>query len=201
MKTKNSLRVIVAVAVAGAAAISIGHLSGGATANAAPPNSPSAAALAKAPVNRGKLVGAPCQPSDGYRPDFSKLEAKAEAKRRQPGGANRPYNLLDFVDADTPVPLERHQLPPGRAYCLQSQESQDGYLTMNCKVDADCPAPATCGGTVCRAACTSDADCVAPNVCSNAGAGGVSYCRCDDCTKEKNEAKRGRARTKPRRSK
>jgi len=173
-----TLLVIVPLWIGGA---SPAHSAG--TAAAAPGASP--AALAQAPVSRGKVVGAPCQPSDGYQPDFSKIEAKAaRAAARDP---SKLLNLIDFVDASTPLPQEAHQLPLGIPHCVISDDSPNGYLTTNCKTDNDCPSPASCDGTRCRAGCTSDADCLAPATCSSAGRSGLKYCRCDKCVREKNE--------------
>jgi hypothetical protein len=89
--------------------------------------------------------------------------------------------VVDLVDANTPMPLQNHQLPPGRPYCLRTPETPDGYLTMNCKVDRDCPGPAACQGGVCRAECTQDSDCQSPSVCTRIGSPAKRFCRCDGC--------------------
>ena len=151
----------------------------------AAPGGPSAAALAKAPANRGRVVGAACRGSDGYLPDYSAMEAKAAAVPPGPDGRRPPINLLAYRDPNVPLPLESHRLPPGRTYCIQTVENPAGYLTSNCQSNADCPTPATCDGSICRAECNSDADCTAPATCLNLdGAKGVRYCRCDSCLGE-----------------
>jgi hypothetical protein len=144
---------------------------------AAPGAGGSAAAEAKLAVSRGRRIGAACQPSDGYQPDWSKHEVRAAAQAAQMTKQNaKPLNLLDFAGPDAPPPLDRHQLPPGRAYCIVGDENPDGYLTSNCKTDADCPSPATCDGSLCRAGCVADSDCVAPTTCAPI-APGLRSCR------------------------
>ena len=165
-----------ALAVAGMLAAATLVRSTDSTAMAATPTA-SPAAQAKAPGSRGKLVGAACSPSDGYRPDWSKLEAKAEQHRKMmTAGEAKPLNLIDFVASDTPLPLEPHQLPPGRLYCVVGDESPNGYLTSNCKSDADCATPAQCDGSRCRAGCATDSDCSAPATCASISPG-VKACR------------------------
>src|SRR4051812_12007248 len=111
MKTKFVSRLIVSLAVAG-----LFTMTG--VAMAQPNAAASPAAQAKAPANRGRVVGAPCHGSDGYQPDYSKLRAKpAAATAGLAPDKIPPINLVSFVDASTPLPREPHQLPPGRAYC------------------------------------------------------------------------------------
>jgi hypothetical protein len=170
-------RILGAVALAAALGAVTLMRSGGSAALAATPPVASPAARANVPGSRGKVVGASCNPADGYQPDWSKLEAKAEQQRKAMTAANaRPLNLVEFVAADTPAPLERHQLPPRRLYCLSGDENPGGYLTSNCKTDADCPAPAQCDGSLCRAGCTADSDCSAPATCASISPG-VKSCR------------------------
>jgi hypothetical protein len=191
MKTMLNFRSIFCLALAGGLTLAGRPAAAG---------DPSAAALAKAPANRGRVVGAACNGRDGYQPDYTALEARAAAAApRAPDGRPAPINLLSYRDATTPLPLQPHQLPPGQAHCVQTAENPNGYLTMNCRSDADCPAPASCDGSLCRAACTSDADCLAPATCLNLGAiKGVRYCRCDDCVLEHNV--KAKAKTKVRRA-
>ncbi len=166
-----------ALAVAGMLAAATLVRSTDSTAMAATPTA-SPAAQAKAPGSRGKVVGAACSPSDGYRPDWSKIEARAEQHRKTmlTTGDAKPLNLIDFVASDTPPPLEPHQLPPGRLYCIVGDENPNGYLTGNCKSDADCPTPAQCDGSLCRAGCATDSDCSAPATCASISPG-VKACR------------------------
>jgi hypothetical protein len=128
----------------------------------------SPAAAANMSANRGKVIGAPCQRSDGYWPDWSKVNAKVEAQRAEnkKNGDNRLINRMNFVSADSPAPLRLYELPPGTLYCLVTDETPNGYLTSNCKTDGDCPSPASCDGTQCRANCTANSDCNAPAICS-----------------------------------
>jgi hypothetical protein len=164
-----------------AAGVAIG-LRGGAPAGAQPQAAgQSAAALARLPQNRGKVVGAPCEYKDGYMPDFSALEAKARAALAAGGNPARPINVIDHAQGARP-PLAAHELPAGRAYCLRTPEAPAGYLTMNCKTDGDCPKPSICQGRICRAACSADSECVAPAVCTTRTADSEQrFCRCDDC--------------------
>jgi hypothetical protein len=151
---------------------------GGSVAYAADARAPSPAASAKQPSNRGRVVGAACSAKDGYVPDFSSLRGKA-AKDLEKGV---PVNLVTYVDAKTPLPIQEHQLPPGVLYCIEGPSYPDGYLTSNCQADIDCPTPATCSRGQCRASCDDDGDCLTPAVCVKANSAG--YCRCDSCVSE-----------------
>jgi hypothetical protein len=143
---------------------------------------PSAAAVAKRPESRGRVVGAACEYADGYVADYSKLQARAQMALRTEGNPQRPVNVLAYADATTRPPLGTHELPPGRAYCLRSNDFPDGYLTMNCKVSTECPGGAVCQGGLCRAECRDDSDCNAPAVCTRLAVGTERrYCRCDGC--------------------
>jgi hypothetical protein len=133
----------------------------------------SAASLANLPENRGKVIGSPCQPSDGYQPDWSKINAKAAQAAKT---STRPINVMDYVGADTPQPIATDRLPPGTVYCLPTIENPSSYLTSNCHVDGDCPKSAVCDGQMCRAACSMDSDCPPPTVCGPAP-GTPRWCR------------------------
>jgi hypothetical protein len=135
----------------------------------------SAAAVANVPANRGKVIGARCHPGDGYLPDWTKLEIKVKAAEAAQT-VKRPINVMDYATPDTPAPVGPAHLPSGQVYCLSTPEYPEGYLTSNCTTDADCPSPATCDGTLCRAACSADLDCPPPMACPKMSAK-LNWCR------------------------
>jgi hypothetical protein len=98
-------------------------------------------------------IGGPCQRSDGWQPPDPGIGVVTDGA---PVGESPPdAGWLDF-----------NQLPPGIGYCLApGPVYPQGYFTMNCSVDADCPGAAFCEGasptTVgqCRRQCFGNADC------------------------------------------
>jgi hypothetical protein len=68
-----------------------------------------------------------------------------------------------------------HQLPAGTGYCLPPGGAYpNGYFTMNCSADSDCPDSAFCDGASsttsgqCRRECSSNADCGSGMSCPTA---------------------------------
>lgn len=106
-------------------------------------------------ANGDRPIGGPCEPEDGWTPS-----SVSNDRGSTTDAVNEPVAL--------PVPdgyVEQNQLPPGIGYCMLTAVYPDGYFTMNCDADSDCPGDAVCDGKRCRAPCVSDTDCVAPNVC------------------------------------
>jgi hypothetical protein len=114
-------------------------------------------------------IGAACKAEDGYVPGDRCGDAGASASAPTncaPGGAAPGGQFTD--------------LPPHVGYCLRAQEFPDGYFTMNCATDADCPGGSRCGSKLCWAPCSSDGDCRAPSTCPADGSS-LRICRCTTC--------------------
>jgi hypothetical protein len=110
-----------------------------------------------------KAIGDACNESDGWSPE----------PISQPAGGTDPVAI--------PVPpgyLDYPELSAGVGYCLRKSSVYPyGYYTMNCSSDADCPLPARCDDTLCRAPCTKDADCASPMTCRPVtDANRIRYC-------------------------
>jgi len=138
------------------------------------------------PPDAGLRVGDPCTEGDGWHPAPIPCDSP---------DAGRP--------ATCAVPagyVDRPQLPPGIGFCLTpGGEYPYGYFTMNCSVDANCPAGSRCDGVLCRRPCATDTDCdvhgARPSACNDASAGtpacapavqcapenGFNICRCPAC--------------------
>lgn len=65
----------------------------------------------------------------------------------------------------------------GEVYCMTGRVHPDGYITMACLSDNDCPGATRCVGLEahCVVPCESDSDCRAPSACTPLG-GGVAAC-------------------------
>jgi hypothetical protein len=127
-----------------------------------PSSSTSAARASVTAQDGGLYIGGPCQRTDGWQPP-------------DPGSAA----VLDGSPTAFSPPdagwVDFNQLPPGIGYCLApGSVYPQGYYTMNCSVDADCPGNAFCEGasstTVgqCRRECFTNSDCPAGTTCGGA---------------------------------
>jgi len=137
------------------------------TASAIASSSPSAPASSVVPPVHS--IGDPCVPSDGWNPPPNETGGVAQTVLPDGGISIR---LL-------PVPPGPHgprDLPPGTAYCDQSNsggQSANGYWSRTCQADADCPPGSGCSGFLCRKGCQSDSDCGPPTVAY------IPICACD----------------------
>jgi hypothetical protein len=105
------------------------------------------------------VVGGSCRRTDGWQgPDFSSA---------LPPNSHGPVAISGAQLAMIAVKQPSH-LPPGVGYCLAPSETYpNGYYTMNCKIDADCPSATFCEGIgQCRRQCSTDADCGSGMYCS-----------------------------------
>jgi hypothetical protein len=102
-----------------------------------------------------KNVGDPCTGSDGWQArEFGAPVAEAGP-------------VAYAVPQDAGV-LDRALLPPGVGYCIVAGDMYpNGYFSMNCSVDADCPSAAACNGSACVKTCTDDSQCPSPTVCNH----------------------------------
>lgn len=133
------------------------------------PSSSTSTARATVTAQDGGLsIGGPCQRTDGWQPPDPGSGAVLDGS---PTALSPPdAGWVDF-----------NQLPPGIGYCLApSSVYPQGYYTMNCSVDADCPGNAFCEGasstTVgqCRRECFSNSDCPVGTTC---GGTPKSFCQ------------------------
>jgi hypothetical protein len=164
--------VIVAAGVAGVSACSNAKPAGPAGAGQQPSES-AVLKPASAPLAAGggaPAIGSTCLPSDGWQP----------AALAVPKTTNSNPKIGDPVEA-VMVPagyIDYPQLAPGTKYCEPPQANAPGYMTANCRTDADCADNAKCDDVHCRAACASDSDCTTPRYCgAPVGTGGVRFCQ------------------------
>jgi len=109
--------------------------------------------------NSTLVVGGPCRRTDGWQePDFGGT---------LPPDSRTPVAISGAQLAMIPV-KQPSDLPPGVGYCIAPSEIYpNGYYTMNCAIDADCPGATFCEGIgQCRRQCSTDADCGAGMDCS-----------------------------------
>ena len=101
---------------------------------------------------RTPAVGDPCTSSDGWqRPNM----AAGPSTFTQPTVVPVPAGTIDV-----------HQLPAGVGYCLRPGGIYpNGYFTMSCDSDRDCPSRSRCDERQCRRECSSDVECAAPSRC------------------------------------
>lgn len=116
-------------------------------------------------VVSAKKIGDGCEESDGWT--RAQIPVHADLANGAPVADPVPEGYVDYP-----------QLRPGVGYCLvKSLGYPNGYYTMNCASDADCPSPSRCDDKRCRAPCTQDTDCAAPMTCLLASdPKRVSYC-------------------------
>jgi len=111
----------------------------------------------------GLDIGSPCRPEDGWMP-------------------SSPEEKSGLTPNEDPGSLDYPNLPPGTPYCLTRGSYPNGYFTMNCADDTECPEGSVCDdGLKCRAACESDAECDAPSTCIAHGKPAIRFCECQDC--------------------
>jgi hypothetical protein len=121
--------------------------------------------LSSAAGTSRKRIGDPCANGDGWQePEYGSLV---------PAGGPPVVTSMHGMSV-----TRRDQLPPGTGFCLSGGEVYpNGYFTMNCQRDADCPGGAQCDGVnLCRKPCTSDAECQSPSACKSAPDQSVRYC-------------------------
>jgi hypothetical protein len=121
-------------------------------------------------------IGSACGAGDGYQQTGPTPEAAAAAAAASKDGS-------PTLVPPSPGYRDLPQLPPGIGYCLTpSTLYPNGYFTMNCHADGDCPQGSKCDGMLCRKPCTADSECPSPNVCGPPrGAVPVRFCLCGDC--------------------
>lgn len=107
-------------------------------------------------------VGEACAPEDGWLPG--------------------QVHAVTPLEAVVPPTLDYANLPGGIGYCLFRGSYPNGYFTMNCANDAECPGEARCDdGNKCRKLCKTDEDCSSPSVCRPHGEPALWFCECANC--------------------
>ena len=102
----------------------------------------------------GLYVGGPCQRTDGWQPPKPDVGITLDGSPVAPSLPDAAW-------------LDYNQLPPGIGYCIApGSVYPDGYFTMNCSADAECPIGTFCEGVgQCRRQCFGNADCSAGTTC------------------------------------
>lgn len=132
----------------------------------------------------GKPIGAPCALQNGY------IAQDGSVPREPVCGQQRPLPRDAAADSgngkiETNCRPPDQLIPPvGVGYCLHISSNifPDGYFTMNCITDADCPNGSVCNDVsqYCLMPCQSDDQCSAPSKCENPGFK-VAVCLCLAC--------------------
>jgi hypothetical protein len=104
-----------------------------------------------------KNIGDPCVASDGW-----------SFKPPMPPSAKIDGSGPPTAYAIPPGLVDRHQLGPATGYCLTGGLYPQGYYTMNCQADAQCP-NGYCDGELCRRGCTADSECATGTSCKGLG--------------------------------
>jgi hypothetical protein len=113
-------------------------------------------------------VGGPCGRTDGWQaPEFSHSQAAGSTTPAVTGAQE-----LAAISVKQPT-----DLAPGVGYCIPPGDGYpNGYFTMNCSQDSDCPGGTFCEGIgQCRRPCAKAADCGSGMACT--GASPRAFCQ------------------------
>jgi hypothetical protein len=123
-------------------------------------SSSSAASSSSSANSSGHLVvGAPCKRGDGWEPPAVANAAEIDASAGPVIHDRNHLMAIGWKDFNELARGIGYCMPPGGIY-------PDGYFTMNCAADADCPGGAFCDQGQCHSHCAVDSDCGTGMSCS-----------------------------------
>jgi len=123
-------------------------------------------------VRSSKKIGDPCVPSDGWQLDPGLVASSTPLQAIQDGAPPGFGSIVPFHNVPPGAILLPTQTPAGTALCDTDPIYPDGYWTVHCLSQTDCPPLSGCGGSFCRKVCVSVAECANPRAGGNPACSG-----------------------------